>query len=154
MSPGRRQKRQNDPQRPRKVAGDRGRTKMGPRKTAKNTYNQMPWKCSRLQPAERARVARVREPSRDCQLLPACGSGFSCFSCVAVPLGARAPALPLLRCSCCSCVACSAWGSLASRASRSMIARFIFGPKSTVFTVFEALLAQNSSFSTTLGVEK
>ena len=109
---------------------------------------------SRLQPAERARVARVREPSRDSQLLPPCGSGFSCFSCVAVPLGARAPALPLLRCSCCSCVACSAWGSLASRASRSMIARFISGPQSTVFTVFEALLAQNSSFSTTLGVEK
>ena len=44
--------------------------------------------------------------------------------------------------------------SLLSRASRSMIARFISGPKSTVFTVFEALLAPNSSFSTTLGVEK
>ena len=84
---------------------------------------------SPLQPAERARAARVREPRRDCTVSPACGCRCSRFSCLAAPLGARAPVFPLFRCSRASSSACSARRSLVSRASRSMIARFIFGVK-------------------------
>ena len=58
--------------------------------------------------AERARVARVRAPRRDRQVLPACSYVCSCLSCVAAQRGARAPALAPLRCSCSSYSVCSA----------------------------------------------
>ena len=58
--------------------------------------------------AERARVARVRAPRRDRQVLPACSYVCSCLSYVAAQRGARAPALAPLRCSCSSCSVCSA----------------------------------------------